>query len=144
MAINIGSNFSFQGQQFLDDRQGIAKTKRELLNWNLTVPEGFEVCCEGVWYTYQPKQDKDPETGYFHQRDEQLGTILESVVKETTESFNPHLQDQGIHVTLGEKKEWSEKVDVEFITSIEGEDLPGGNVSISCGIIKENLEDYFG
>ena len=65
MAINIGTNFSYKGQQFLDQRQKVA-TKRDLLSWSTAVPEGFEVYCEedGKWYIYD-SESNNPLTGLF-------------------------------------------------------------------------------
>ena len=67
MAINIGSNFNYQGQTFLDGRQGEAKTLRDLLEWDILVPEGFEVNVDGDWYTYDTSY-YSPITGKFKKR----------------------------------------------------------------------------
>ena len=69
MAINIGTNFSYRGQNFLDQRQGLAKTTADLLSWSEIVPEGFEVYCSenGKWYTYR-SDFSSIETGHFKLR----------------------------------------------------------------------------
>lgn len=64
--MKIGTNFSYKGERFLDQRQGEATTKKDLLNWNTLIPKGFMVMVEGMWYLYDPTKIKDPETGYFH------------------------------------------------------------------------------
>lgn len=66
MAINIGTNFSYRGQNFLDQRQGLAKTTADLLSWSEIVPEGFEVYCteNGKWYTYKSDYSSS-DTGHF-------------------------------------------------------------------------------
>ncbi len=69
MAINIGTNFSYRGQNFLDQRQGLAKTTADLLSWSEIVPEGFEVYCSenSKWYTYR-SDFSSIETGHFKLR----------------------------------------------------------------------------
>ena len=42
-AIPIGTPFLFEGQEYLDSRQGFASTLADLKNWNTSIPEGFEV-----------------------------------------------------------------------------------------------------
>lgn len=64
MAIYIGSNFSYQGELYLDDRQGMADTLEDLKGWTIPVPEGFEVYCQGDWYIYR-SANNDPTTGKF-------------------------------------------------------------------------------
>lgn len=77
--INIGTNFEYQGDLFLDGRQGEPLTKNDLLNWSIPIPEGFEVCLDKTWYTYNSTIDPDQETGYFHKRIdyEYSGSIIE-------------------------------------------------------------------
>lgn len=64
MSSNIGTNFSYRSKEFLDDRQGMADSVRDLKNWSTPVPEGFEVCLKGVWYYYDSTQNL-PETGHW-------------------------------------------------------------------------------
>lgn len=52
MSVEIGTNISYKGKLFLDQRQGVAKTESDLLNWSIPVPDGFEVYCDGKWYVY--------------------------------------------------------------------------------------------
>jgi hypothetical protein len=79
--INIGTNFEYQGDLFLDDRQGQPQTTDDLLNWSIPIPEGFEVCLSSnkTWYTYNSTIAPDPQTGYFHKRIdyEYPGSIIE-------------------------------------------------------------------
>ena len=70
MAINIGSNFLYQGKQYLDGRVGKAKTIEDLKNWNIPIPDGFEVFLNGSWYTYNSNNTVDIETGKFRRRSE--------------------------------------------------------------------------
>lgn len=68
MAVNIGTNYSFKGKQFLDDRQGIIQRKEELKDWKIPVPEGFEVFVEGEWYIYKPNEEPNTVTGQWFPR----------------------------------------------------------------------------
>ena len=69
--IKIGTNFSYKGILFLDDRQGIARSKSDLRNWSIPVPEGFEVYLllegDSAWYTYKSDYNST-ETGHFERR----------------------------------------------------------------------------
>jgi len=78
--IDIGTNFEYQGGLFLDNRQGKPLTKSDLLNWSTPIPEGFEVCLDKTWYTYNSTIPQDIETGYFHRRIdyEYPGSIIEN------------------------------------------------------------------
>ena len=69
MPIEKGDNFDYQGQKFLDNRQNQANTINDLLSWSTPVPDGFEVCISGVWYTYNSANSQDPATGKFRPRD---------------------------------------------------------------------------
>lgn len=64
MATSIGSNFDYKGPNFLDARQGFPKSKKDLRNWSILVPEGFEIYLDGNWYIYDSNFN-DPETGHF-------------------------------------------------------------------------------
>ena len=77
MAVKLNYNYSFSGADFLDSRQGLATSIEELLEWDFStmpIPLGFEVCVNGIWYTYNTKWSES--TGYFKER-------------ETTTSSNP-------------------------------------------------------
>lgn len=69
--IKIGTNFLYKGVLFLDDRQGLARSKDDLKNWSIPVPEGFEVYLplvdDSAWYTYKSTYISD-ETGHFERR----------------------------------------------------------------------------
>lgn len=58
MAIEIGTNLSYKGEQYLDQRQEVA-TLEELSTWSTPVPAGFEVFCreDSSWYVYCPEED---------------------------------------------------------------------------------------
>lgn len=73
MSARIGQNFSYDARDFLDYRQGYPKTKDELKNWKIPVPEGFEVCLSNVWYYYDSGTDL-PDTGHWIPR---VATSLE-------------------------------------------------------------------
>lgn len=68
MGLNIGSNFNYQGENFLDSRQGLPKTLSDLVNWDILVPLGFEVCVGGSWYIYKGPDYWDPRTGHWQDR----------------------------------------------------------------------------
>lgn len=66
--INIGANFNYQGATFLDSRQGLPQTLDDLLNWDILVPLGFEVCVNGEWYIYKGEDYWNIETGHWEKR----------------------------------------------------------------------------
>lgn len=71
MAVRISTNYLFNGVGFLDSRQGMATTLNDLRNWNFSevaIPDGFEVCVDGVWYIYNSDYLEDSETGKFRKR----------------------------------------------------------------------------
>lgn len=72
MAINIGTNINYQGHEYLDKRQGLAKSESDLKNWSTLVPNGFEVCVNGSWYVYDENNEVSDTTGYFRKRDAQV------------------------------------------------------------------------
>ena len=74
--IRIGTNIKYQGEQYLDFRQGVPKTYSDLLNWSIPVPEGFEVYLNTVtngeepgWYCYNEEYDSEL-TGHFRKRED--------------------------------------------------------------------------
>ena len=71
MAIVIGSNFSYNGLLYLDERQGLPKTAADLKNWSTSVPEGFEVYlpADGEWYVYKSTYN-EATTGHFRKRNQ--------------------------------------------------------------------------
>lgn len=70
MTINIGTNFSYRGQNFLGQRQGLAKTTADLLSLSEIVPEGFEVYSSenSKRYTTYRSDFSSIETGHFKLR----------------------------------------------------------------------------
>ena len=68
MSISIGSNFLYQGKKFLDDRIEIVKKAEDLKNWDIPIPDGFEVFVEGSWYMFSSNNSDDPVTGKFKKR----------------------------------------------------------------------------
>lgn len=64
MPTYIGTNFSYDSKDFLDERIGKAKSKKDLKNWNTKVPEGFEICLDGIWYYYDTTKEVE-DTGHW-------------------------------------------------------------------------------
>lgn len=79
MATLIGTNFSYKAEDFLDERQGSAKTKDDLKNWSIPVPEGFEVCLDSTWYYYSSKITLQ-DTGHW----------IPKIVKELSDETDPN------------------------------------------------------
>ena len=70
--IKIGSNFNYEAPLFLDGRQSVNipenKTYYEVLHdWDISIPDGFEVFCGGKWWTYGINNPVIA-TGKFRQR----------------------------------------------------------------------------
>ena len=65
--IKIGTNFLYDGKNFLDLRQGEADSTEDLKTWNINIPVGFEVCVNGTWYVYNPEFESET-TGHFKKR----------------------------------------------------------------------------
>ena len=68
MGIRIATNFNYQEAKFLDARQGMPKSLDDLLNWDILVPNGFEVFVNDEWYTYKGEGFWLPETGHWQKR----------------------------------------------------------------------------
>ena len=87
--IEIGTNFSYKGPRFLDERHGIARTKEDLRNWTIPIPEGFEVYLDSnsdsdggpAWYTYSSR-NQDESTGHFKRRID-VG-LVENIINDNT------------------------------------------------------------
>ena len=94
--IKIGTNFEYQGDLFLDGRQGEPQTTDDLLNWSIPIPEGFEVCLDNTWYTYDSTIDPDPTTGYFHKRIdyEYPGSVINYWIKYILSRLNQQPEQQ--------------------------------------------------
>ena len=92
MGIAIGSNFNYQGEGFLDSRQGMPQTVSDLLNWDILVPLGFEVCVQGEWFTYKGESYWDAELGHWERRQQDVSeeiNKLMSAVFPMTLSISP-------------------------------------------------------
>ena len=93
MAINVGSNFMYRGEKYLDDRlNGITGTD-DLKNWSIPIPNGFEVFFNDHWYTYNSENTFDDTLGYFRIRSEIVqdfgdGEEVGISQKKLTEKFN--------------------------------------------------------
>src|SRR5574344_1416823 len=95
MSTHIGTNFSYDAENFLDERQGTAKAKDDLKNWDTPVPESFEVCLDKIWYYYDPNITLD-DTGHWIPRiSTQLGQlnndtrpISANIVKSISDNLN--------------------------------------------------------
>lgn len=86
MAINIGSNFNYQGPEFLDTRLSrLFQSEADLLEYGDgkdkdLIPEGFEVFVGKEWYTFLPSSSlASKTTGYFHPRIGAISQELETV-----------------------------------------------------------------
>lgn len=64
MSAHIGTNFTLESKEFLDSRQGLALTKKDLLDWRTPVPEGFRVCLDRKWYYYDSTANLE-DTGHW-------------------------------------------------------------------------------
>ncbi len=95
--IKIGTNFLYKGPLFLDDRHGIAKSKNDLLNWSIPVPEGFEVYLnlenDPAWYTYNSSINLT-DTGHFERRldkgyvDNKISEVMSSIININSQITN--------------------------------------------------------
>ncbi len=93
MSLNIGTNFNYQGGDFLDSRQGLPKYKSDLKNWTIPIPLGFQACLDGTWYIWMgPNSQDDPEIGHWRvvnlsggeggtNRDADIDKLLKEVFK---------------------------------------------------------------
>ena len=70
MAINVGSNFMYRGEKYLDDRLNGITGIDDLKNWSIPIPNGFEVFLNDHWYTYNSENTFDDTLGYFRIRSE--------------------------------------------------------------------------
>lgn len=109
--INIGTNFLYKGELFLDSRQGLAKTKEDLRNWSIPVPDGFEVYLDlendPSWYTYNSKNSIDGETGKFRKRidddrtDREIQNINNEIISIEAEILSLQSETQNINSEIG-------------------------------------------
>ena len=71
MSIKLISNYLFNAKDFLDSRQALAESIEDLKIWDFDkypIPNGFEVCIDGTWYTYKQNEEPTEELGYFQER----------------------------------------------------------------------------
>ena len=71
MSVRVTSSYLFNGNGFLDARQGLADSLEDLRVWDfesVIIPDGFEVCVKGDWYTYNKANEFDLLTGKFRKR----------------------------------------------------------------------------
>ncbi len=68
MGINIGDNFDLRSEKFMDNRQCLAVDLNSLKNWDVPVPDGFEVYVDQKWYTYDSNNELDATLGKFKER----------------------------------------------------------------------------
>lgn len=81
MGINIGTNFNYQGVDFLDSRQSMPKTLADLQNWDILVPEGFEAFVQGEWYIYKGLGYWNSDTGHWAKRSAEMRDYGEEIAK---------------------------------------------------------------
>ena len=80
MSLKIGTNFNYQGHDFLDYRQGLPKTLEDLRNWDILVPLGFEACVDGEWYMWKGEDYVNPETGHWEKRSVSMGNNYDDAI----------------------------------------------------------------
>ena len=67
MSIVITDSFGIRSGRWLDDRMNVSSLS-DLRNWDFStnpLPDGFEVCVDGVWYRYNSANDIDSTLGKF-------------------------------------------------------------------------------
>lgn len=145
MAISIGANFSYNGKLFIDDRQGLAKTKMDLRNWNMIVPEGFEVFLEEdkEWYIFK-SNNNDPDTGKFKKRNSENDSEFDRVdqeidrldgrIDDTNELLNSTIDDI-------ETKHSVIYADTKNDLTIESNWIIDGKIYVKTGIIVSVIND---
>ena len=112
-AISIGTPFLFQGKEYLDSRQGLASTLEDLKNWNISIPDGFEVYVksEKSWYQYRPNEKYYPDSGYFKKRDKVTEEVdsrsdLDSLTELSSVGTIVYVKDEDYFVYLNSDKNW--------------------------------------
>lgn len=96
--IEIGTNFSYKGPRFLDERHGLAGSKNDLRDWSIPIPEGFEVFLNDVnsdegpaWYTYSSSNEYDEFTGKFKKRIDE--TWVDNAIRIKTNLINDRIDN---------------------------------------------------
>lgn len=111
--IKTGTNYDYNAREFLDRRQGLAKTEEDLKNWAIPVPHGFEICLPGgTWYYFNPEVNL-PKTGHWIPK-------LENNISENEEPVD----DEHRSVSLKAGKEIKSRI---------------GNMSDQINIIEQKL-----
>ena len=112
-AIPIGTPFLFQGEEYLDSRQGLASSLEDLKNWTTSIPYGFEVFVksEKAWYQYRPDEDFYPESGYFKRRDKKTEIAhtradLENIEKSATLGTIAYVEDEDLFLYYNSDSVW--------------------------------------
>lgn len=163
MSINIGTNFNLESRQFLDNRQNTPKTLQDLKEWDILVPEGFEVTVDGTWYIWKSEYNSE-ETGHWQKRidSEYEGSNIEAEiekfkedVKEDISAYDDRikeLRDAIYPLCLeisGDTERYCDKyksavVDIEWKATIEGEEVEPDEVLINNVAIedKNRYVDY--
>lgn len=77
MSHKLGTNISYKSEAWLDSRVKV-DNKDQLLYWTDPVPESFEVCCEGIWYYYDPNKTR-LDTGHWVPR---VATDINDITEE--------------------------------------------------------------
>lgn len=134
MPTYIGTNFAYDSKDFLDNRISKAKTKKDLKEWNTKVPEGFEICLDGIWYYYdESKETKD--TGHWIPR-----------VSDEADVIDPNNQSasvksiQGVKGELGEISE--ELVELgKFANPVSFKSITGGSLFTSQSALDADLTE---
>lgn len=80
MSLKIGTNFDYQGHDFLDKRQGLPQSLEDLRNWDILVPLGFEACVDGEWYMYKGQDYWNDETGHWEKRSVSMGNNYDDAI----------------------------------------------------------------
>lgn len=80
MSLKIGTNFDYQGHDFLDSRQGLPQSLSDLRNWDILVPLGFEACVSGEWYTWKGPDYWNDETGHWEKRSASMGNNYDDAI----------------------------------------------------------------
>lgn len=139
MSLKIGTNFEYQGHDFLDYRQGLPQSLEDLRNWDILVPLGFEACVSGEWYMYKGPDYWDPETGHWEKRSVSMGNNYDDAIAKlmakvfpatfTVSGGSTYEKGQSItpRITWSLKKE-GVAVPIDSVT-IDGTALPDPNVT---------------
>ena len=128
----IGTNFSLNEREFLDSRTNLPKTKSDLKNWKMLVPEGFEVLLSDNTRYYYDSTKNLPETGHWvlatvqeledSTDDRRPGSV--NLIKEVKRQVDEMDADMSARVDLLENKLFPPK----FTTLIAGSRWLSGDI----------------